>query len=94
LQALAETSVAVRINSGVQLNEVGRLLVDMVGCAPKVSALYLTSGMDGDHGAVSHQVDLLRSTMDRHGGEWARAWHGGTTDLSRIRFADADAFGL
>ena len=49
----------VQINSGVRLNDVGRLIVDIVGRAPNVSALYVTSGMDGDHGAKSHHYGNL-----------------------------------
>lgn len=50
--------MGVRVNSGVTLNDTGRLIVDIVGHAPNVSTLYITSGMDGDHGTVSHHYGL------------------------------------
>jgi hypothetical protein len=51
--------MAVRINAGVELNDVGRLIVDVVGLAPNAAELYVTSGMDGDHGTVSHHYGNL-----------------------------------
>jgi hypothetical protein len=51
--------VTVRVLAGVQLNDVGRLIADIVGLAPNAGELYITSGMDGDHGPVSHHYGTL-----------------------------------